>query len=191
MRLVIDINGSGEVYLKIMKSICGNIYEKSMIDIGCHKAPYTPQLGFKERTYVDIQNRPLDFVEEQKHFIQSDILEFLKTNKKRFDVAIASDVIEHFTNFNARCVLGSMIDCSDKQIIFTPLGSHIVEVNVTDNPDTHKSGWWPQQFEQLGWATIVLPNFHKSMNVGAFFSFHCTNTETEFERVKIELNDNN
>ncbi len=191
MRLVLDIDGSGEVYLKIMKAICWGVSDKSMVDIGCHKAPYTPQLGFKERTYIDIQNRPLDFIEEQKYFVQSDIFNYLKGCKKRFDVSIASDVIEHFTNFFARALLGGMIKLSDKQIVFTPLGPHIVEKTLTNNPDTHKSGWVPEQFEQIGWATIVLPNFHPSMKVGAFFAFHCINTESEFERIKTELNDNN
>ena len=91
-----NVEGSGELYLDVMRAICGDTAGKSMVDLMCHKAPYTPQLGFKERTYVDIQFRGMDFKEEIDRFIECDVLEFLSTNKKKYDVAICSDGIEHF-----------------------------------------------------------------------------------------------
>jgi hypothetical protein len=74
---------------------------------------------------------------------------------------------------------------SHKQIIFTPLGSY----NVTDddNPDSHKSGWTPEDF--VDWATISFQNFHPLLQCGAFFAWHhCSDLDKDFERVKSELN---
>src|ERR1700682_4204770 len=89
--------GSGELWLDIMRIICGDTEGKSMLDACCHKAPYTSKLGFSERTYVDIQDRPLDDPNEQKYFIKSDIIDYLEKTGKIFHVAICSDAIEHFS----------------------------------------------------------------------------------------------
>ena len=102
MILVIkDLIGSGDVYLEIMKAICGDTSDKSMVDLGCHTAPYTARLGFKERTYVDIQDRGLDFKEEEKYFVKKDIIEFME-ECEYFDVSISSDSIEHLSMIKGR-----------------------------------------------------------------------------------------
>src|ERR1700753_129845 len=90
------IAGSGQLWVHITKIICGDTYKQSMIDLGAFHAPYTPLLGFRERTYVDIQDRPLDHTDEQKWFVKSDAIDYLKSTNKFFDVAISSDSLEHF-----------------------------------------------------------------------------------------------
>lgn len=182
MQITLNNEGSGELYLQIMKSICGDTSDKTLLDIMCHTAPYTPQLGFKERTYIDIQNRPLDFKEEQKNFIKSDVLRWLKKGKQ-YDCMICSDGIEHLSVRDGRLVVSLMERYSEKQIIFTPLGYCKME---RDNPhDIHRSGWHPDYFE--GWAKIILPQFHPSLNIGAFFVFHCEGIKEDFKRIKQEL----
>lgn len=183
MQVTLNNKGSGELYLQIMKTICGDTEGKSMVDLGCHTAPYTPQLGFKERTYVDIQDRGLDLKEEKHYFIKSDAVKFMRQGKI-FDVSIASDFIEHLPVLKGRVLINLMERFSEKQIIFVPLGNHMVDEKTT-HPDTHKSGWLPEYFE--GWGKIIFPHFHPSLGVGAFFVFHCEETEGEFSRVKEDL----
>jgi hypothetical protein len=180
------IVGSGELYLRVMKAICGDTQGKSMVDLMCYHAPYTPLLGFSKRTYVDIQDRGLDHKEEQEYFVKSDVFDYLMNTERPFDVAICSDGLEHLSRDRGVDLLVLMMDCSEKSIIFTPLG----EYNVTkdDHPDSHKCGWMPEEFKD-GWATIVFPDFHPALNTGAFFAWHCENIEQDFERVKNELND--
>ena len=72
---------------------------------------------------------------------------------------------------------------TSKQIVFTPLGEYMITKD--SHPDSHRSGWMPDDFN--GWASIVLPNFHESINTGAFFSWHCENIEEHFEIVKNKL----
>lgn len=184
MQIIIDKVGSGELYLQIMKAICGETKGKRMADLMCHKAPYTSQLGFERRTYVDIQDRLLDSEEENENFICADAIIFLSAEEAWFDVTICSDGIEHLSNPDGDKLKSLMILKSNKQIIFTPLGEYMITND--NNPDSHRSGWYPKYFE--GWASIVLPNFHPSLNTGAFFVWHCDDIQKDFERVKNELN---
>lgn len=178
------ISGSGELYLKVLKAICGDTENKSMADLLCHRAPYTPLLGFAHRVYVDIQDRGLDHKEEQDKFIKSDIWTFLiEHSGYHFDTAICSDGLEHLPKQKGWDLLLSMKLLSDKSIIFTPLGDYMITND--DNPDSHKSGWMPE--ELTNYATIVFPDFHPSLNKGAFFAWHCENIQQDFERVKSEL----
>lgn len=179
------IVGSGELYLKVMKAICGDTEGMSMVDLMCYHAPYTPLLGFDKRTYVDIQDRGLDHKGEQPYFIKADVFEYLSSIERPFDVAICSDGLEHLSRDRGIDLLVMMMDYSEKSIIFTPLGEYMVTND--DHPDSHKSGWAPKDFSD-GWATVVFPDFHPALNTGAFFAFHCENIEQDFERVKNELN---
>ncbi len=101
----------------------------------------------------------------------------------RYDVAICSDMLEHLKKVDGRILLHYMWLAAKKRIVFTPIG----EYNLTDddNPDSHRSGWTADDFKN--YATIAFPQFHPQLNVGAFFAFHCSNLEQEFERVKNEL----
>jgi hypothetical protein len=180
------IVGSGELYLRVMKAICGDTQGKSMVDLMCYHAPYTPLLGFSKRTYVDIQDRGLDHKEEQEYFVKSDVFDYLMNTERPFDVAICSDGLEHLSRDRGVDLLVLMMDCSENSIIFTPLGEYMVTND--DHPDSHKSGWMPEDFRD-GWGCIVFPDFHPALNTGAFFAWHCENIEQDFERVKNELND--
>lgn len=163
--------GNEQIYISILQLLCGDTSNSSMVDLMCHKAPYTPKLGFKERVYVDIQNRALDYPEEQQYFVNKDVFEFLSGPCKLFDVAICSDGLEHLTEERGRSFLTLMKMRSRKQIIFTPLGSYAVADPPTENPDEHKSGWTP---DMLAWPlAIVLPDFHPQLKCGAWFGINC------------------
>jgi hypothetical protein len=179
------LKGNGQMYLDVMKAICGDTVGKSMVDLMCHHAPYTPLLGFKNRTYVDLNFRGLDHKEEEKYFVEADVFEYLLKITNVFDVSICSDGIEHLIKDRGIDLLHSMMDYSDKAIIFTPLGEYMITDD--DNPDSHKSGWLPEEFDSAGWAFVVFPDFHPTLNKGAFFAWHCNDIEQDFERVKNEL----
>ncbi len=178
------ITGNIEIYMKVLRAICGETEGKSMIDLCCAFAPNTPKLGFTKRTYVDIIDRVLDHKEEQPYFINSEVLDFLKVAKNghfHWDVSICSDGIEHLTDSNGYKLLLRMQAISDKQIIFTPLGDLWMEKIPSDNPEAHRSAWYPEMF--LSCACIVFPDYHKEWNAGAFFMWHCHDIEKDFERV--------
>lgn len=177
------VHGNNEVYLDCLKSICGDTEGKTLLDAMCNLAPHTPLLGFKERTYVDVLPRILDHKDEQQHFIQKDIFHFLDDEDIYFDTIICSDGIEHIIKEDGHRLLYEFLLKSDRNIIFTPLGNHMVEDG--DNPENHHSGWFPEELK--GYASIVFPQYHPTLGIGAFFSWDCDNIEDDFERVKNEL----
>lgn len=183
MKLEYPNPGSAEVYMKVMKAICGDVRGKTMLDVCCGEIPHTDGLGFAHKTFVDIEDR--GFASRNANFIQSDIFEFFKTNKKIYDVSIASDCCEHFRRPELNELLHQMELCSDTQIVFTPLGPHMVEFVETNDPHSHKIGLYPEDFP--GWAVIVFRNFHSIMNLGAFFAWTAYDLENEFIRVSEEL----
>jgi len=183
------IEGNGEIYLDVLKAICWDTSGKSMVDLMCHKAPYTPQLEFAERTYVDVQNRPLDFIEEQQFFVCLDVLWFIAENNKRFDVSICSDGIEHLTVQQANDLTWGMVAMSNKHIFFTPLGE--LDITSDNHPDSHKTGWTPNSGNFHHCACVIFPDFHPTLNCGAFFAWGLKNPyelPADFKRVKQELN---
>src|ERR1700748_2090427 len=143
MQIIIEeLEGSGELWLEIMRIICGdtpNDPASSMCDLMCHRMPYTPLLGFKERTYVDIQDRGFDFPEERCNFRHMDVFIFLGECEVDYDLMICSDGVEHLTLEQGKELLHWMGVHSEKQVIFTPLGDHMVGVGDLNSPDTHRS----------------------------------------------------
>lgn len=183
MQAVFQVDGSPEIHLDVLKAICGDTSNLSMLDLGCGFAPQTRQLGFRSRTYVDVVER--DLGDEMRYFLNCNILSNEYFKKEKYDVCFALDVVEHFHKDAGQYMIFLMGKMADKQVIFTPLGEYLVGKGDPDSPDTHRSGWLPEEFK--GWATIVFHNFHLTLGIGAFFAFHSDNLETEFYRVLTEL----
>lgn len=185
MQLTIPgVHGNGQIYLDILKAICGDTQGKSMIDLMCHHAPYTPLLGFEKRIYIDSQDRGIDHKDDQQLFIKSDVFLYLFENAwSKYDVMICSDGIEHLSKQAGFDLALTMKLQSAKSVIFTPLGEWMI--TDSDHPDSHKSGWMPNDFP--GYATIVLPEFHPVLETGAFFAWHTEDIQQDFDRVVNEL----
>lgn len=178
------VPGNAQVYMDVMESLCGPMQRVSMIDLGCNLAPYTPLLRFHKRKYVDILPRVLDHSEEQKYFVQQDILKVSKN--EHYGTSIASDVIEHLTEENGWDLLSLMEDISDRQIIFTPDADTFGWDYITDDPEHHRSLWTPEQI--VGYATVHFPNYHPTLNAGSFFAWNCSKLAPfDFHRVVQEL----
>jgi hypothetical protein len=181
MQLILEnVNGDDEVYLDCLRAICGDTEGKSLLDAMCNLAPHTPRLGFQKKTYVDILERKLVHENEQPLFIQADVLKYLESDTT-YDVIISSDGIEHLTKEDGYKLLRLMQQKSSRQVLFTPLGSYMVDEKDTD-PEGHHSGWTPDMIE--GWACIVLPQYHPTLGIGAWFFWNCAGIEADFKRVK-------
>lgn len=160
-----NIHGNGDLHLDILKAICGDVSQKSMVDLMCYSAPYTPRIGFKESTYIDIQDRGFDFPEEKKHFILTDVLKY--SPEKKFDVAFCLDGIEHLSHDDGWQLLDLMQKISTLPIIFTPLGE--TQIKRDAHPDSHKCGWYPEELPD--WNTLIFPDWHPTLEVGAWYAW--------------------
>jgi hypothetical protein len=164
------VEGNKQIYMDCLNAILDNTMRDSFIDLGCNLAPHTPLLGFKERKYIDIINRKLDFENEQQYFSQENILNI--DQSKKYNVSFALDVIEHLTVKDGKKLLGVMSNVSEKHILFTPLDDVFGMDFETDNPEAHRSLWSPEMVEEMFpgmYAFISMPDYHRSINGGAFF----------------------
>jgi hypothetical protein len=199
-----NVPGTIDVYMDVLRAICGETEGKSLIDLGCCFAPNTPKLGFSRRTYIDVIDRKLDHPEEQQFFVKADAVEYTKSVSLmigvKFDVAICSDFLEHLHPDQASKFLWNMCEISRKQIIFVPMGEIFPLHNTsTEDPEAHHSIWQPDDFSESAehihgeWAKIVLPDCHKEWGHGAFFAFRGSSlglkNKNEFERVVGELSE--
>lgn len=186
MKIELKQHGSFPLYEKVIKAIIGpQIKDQTMIDLCCCEATVTRNLEFKEKTYVDALDC-WDIPGQMDRFIKTDVLGNHECFKKHYDVANCSDGIEHLYREEGFKLIEKMKSISNKQILFTPYGEYMVEIGNPD-PKCHKSGWWPEDFE--GFASIVCPNYHPTLNVGAFWVWKCENIEEDFKRVKKMIND--
>jgi len=185
-----NVVGNIEVYMDVMRAICGDTEGKSMIDLMCAFAPNTPKLGFSKRCYVDVLPRELDHKEEQQFFRQMDVLQLACPDWiidakviNPFDVAICSDGIEHLKLEDGMKLIRTMIMLSHKQIIFTPL-TDLFGMAEDDNndPEAHRSLWKPEMLP--GMNAIVFPDYHKKWNGSAWFGWRSPWGADEYERIK-------
>lgn len=195
MILTFEQNGSGQLQIEVMKAICGDLENQTMIDLCCGSAPQTGIMNFKQKTFVDCVSRNLVGGGEM---ITADVIQYLKANQKletKYDVSISTDTVEHFREKEALEFLKLTSNVAKKQVWFTPLGEYCMTTDPNDNnPDSHKSAWTPEKLEEImpgKWAFIVFPNWHPSLSdngLGAFFFWTCENLEEDFKRVSNELN---
>lgn len=184
------IYNGNDVYMDCLTAILGETARHSMIDLGCHKAAHTPLFKFKKRRYVDVLPNVLDYPEEQKYFVQDDILNTPLDVK--YDVSFAQDVIEHLTIEDGIKLLNIMNTISDKQILFTPLDDLFGFAELHDsNPEAHRSLWKPYMIEGFipnKYIFITFPNYHSVWNGGAFFFYSCVgDIDKEYVRIQKEL----
>ena len=189
MRLTFDnINGGSEVFLDVINAIVGP-ERKSMIDIGCNHAPFTCQLGFEERSYIDILPRELDNKNEQKYFRQMNALDI--PLYEDYDVSFSNDVIEHLYFVDGLAMLKLMAKISKKQVLFTPLDEWMMTDELDKNPESHRSLFTPDILDRITpnhFAYVIFPHYHPTLNIGAFYFWYCADIEEDFERVKKEIN---
>lgn len=185
------VEGSSGVMLDVINAILEEPGGMIVADLMACEGSVTSQLKVGTKVYVDVVKREIkNFDKDKDKFVLMDALEFLRYTGKVYSAMICLDGIEHLEKEKGLAMLELMKEKSGRQIIFTPLGDYLVEEIKTDNPDSHKSGWIPLEFQRMGWATITFPQFHPTLNSGAFFAFNCDDLENEFARVVNKLNQN-
>jgi len=168
MRITCDLSGSESLADRLITYFLPHGFEAmSFVDLGCGDAPRTRWIRFGESTWVDPYPRP----GSPSPLIRMDAVEFLKTSKV-FDVTFSLDMIEHLDKEKGREFL-RLMDAKTRHlaVLFTPLGEMLL--NPSD-PMGHRSGWLPEEFENIGWHTIIFPRFHNPWQDGrvwgAFFA---------------------
>lgn len=179
-----ELEGTSQLHLDVLNAILEQPGGMTIVDLMACEGSQTSLIECGRHIYVDLVKREIkNFHKEKDVFVQQDAIEFLKEMEFRASAITCLDGIEHLQKEDGLKLIALMEKKSDRQIIFTPLGDWLIEEVKTENPDSHKSGWQPEEFEALGYACLVFPNFHSTMGVGGLFAFKCGGLKEEFERV--------
>jgi hypothetical protein len=145
-------------------------YHDSFVDIGCGSAPHTRNLTVHgKRLFIDLKKRidsPEPFKEEDargKFYID-------------YDVLIGLDFLEHLTKEEGYQFLIRACQANNFIILFCPEGEYIVPDAV--GPDQHQCGWTAKEMSDLGFQVWLAPNFHSTLNLGAFLAWMSPNRFT-------------
>lgn len=125
---------------------------------------------------------------EQQYFVEADVLGDHPVLAAQYDVSICSDGIEHVTKEQGFALVEKMKSISKKQVLFTPLDPWMMSSPEDTNPESHKSLWAPEDLPDF--AHVVLPVYHPTLNIGAFFFWKVEDLDQDFARVVNELESN-
>ena len=182
MKITLPGAGNDQRFLAILNTIIG-ADRGSLIDLCCHHARLTQGLSFAQKTFVDVNDHSARV--RAGRFVQADVVNGSHpVFAERYDVATCLDGIEHMHKPEGWQMLKRMDALAAKQILFTPLDPWSMDPDSTD-PEAHKCVWSPD--ELVGYASIVMPTYHPTLGIGAFFFWKCDDIRRDFERVREEL----
>lgn len=159
---------------------------KKILDVGCGDLWFTTNLpGVESHIGVDAWKSSIDKAKAKNinGFIGHcmDIREFIRTQADDiYDASLAIDVIEHFSEDEARFLISQMVRVTRKVvIIWTTLGW--IEQGEYDNNGEYNpyqkhlsaptAEWFP---EQEGWKIDLYPEWHGARG-GAIFTYNFLN----------------
>jgi len=147
---------------------------KSVLDIGCGTGRILKKIKAKKRYGIDVCQAVIDKARENNNvclgdpdFFCFDLKYLDKCWRTRVQLVYGFDIIEHFTKPHALQLLKTIEDIVTHQIIlFIPVGNHPQTKDdrgfKNDYYQTHRSIWYPQDMEELGYKVWYYPNWHKS-----------------------------
>jgi hypothetical protein len=147
----------------------------SLLDLGCGSAAPTRRIACARQTFVDLARAP----DAPEPFVEADALEYLRRDRTGHDAIFCLDMIEHLDHPVGEELLRLVTARARRvAVFFTPLGPMLL--NPT-HPAGHRSGWWPEDFERLGYRTWAFPRFHHpwvdGITWGAFYAWRWTRPE--------------
>ena len=181
--ITLNCHGDFDKFKRIIEILIGpHCKRNSFIDLCSDVAPVTKLMNFKRKVFVDSMPQTIP----EGEFVHASVLGTHPVFDDYYDASFCLDGIEHLLKNEGYRLLTRMKRVSSRQILFTPLGDHLVNVS-DEHPHSHKSGWLPEDVS-VSWASIVCPVWHPSMNLGGLFYFSCeVDFDQEFDRINREL----
>lgn len=144
---------------------------KSLLDLGCCEGSHTKHWNIPNKMFVDIERRSSTL----EPFLLADILQIDKLfTPKSHDLVVALDVIEHLQKDEGYKWLQDMKRIARKRVlIFSPQGDYMVGQcsEGQKRHDAHWSGWTAEEFDAMGYDTLLCPDFHPTLGIGAFWAW--------------------
>lgn len=148
----------------------------TVMDIGCGVGRILKQICAKKRYGIDACQTVIERARYGNNVCLGDPdffcfdLKFLgKCWHTRVQLVYGLDIIEHFTKPHALQLLKTIEEiASDMIILFIPVGSHPQTKDDrgfgNDYFQTHRSTWYPEDIDKLGYKVWYYPNWHNQPN---------------------------
>ncbi len=135
----------------------------SVLDAACGLSLKSKYIPAQIRVGVDIHEKYFDHIESEVPYvtIKYDIRKLEEIfMPKSFDIVIALDVVEHLEKEEALSVMRQCEKIAKKAVIIeTPKGFIPQNIDIqghgADEWQTHRCGWEPEEFEALGYKTVL------------------------------------
>ncbi|OIO33349.1 MAG: hypothetical protein COZ49_01770 [Candidatus Yonathbacteria bacterium CG_4_10_14_3_um_filter_47_65] len=135
----------------------------SILDVACGLSLKSKFLPAKIRVGVDIHEKYFDHIESDVPYvvIKHDVR---KLNEifvsKSFDIVIGLDIVEHLEKEESLNMIKQCEEIARKAVIFEcPKGFIPQNIDIqghdADHWQTHRSAWEPEEFEKLGFKTLI------------------------------------
>jgi len=155
--------------------LCETSPEGIILDLGAGLASYHHLLKLRggilhtvdaHGPYVEQHKKIADFSFHAtiQDFISDRMAGLLSVESLQYDALLMIDVIEHLDKADALEVLRAIPTIAERSIIFTPRGFMPQDRDNYglggDHWQTHRSGWEPEELEDLGYDVEVWRDFH-------------------------------
>lgn len=126
-----------------------------VLDLGCGGRFYTHDIP--NTVWIDIDPK----LATDPRVLLMDVREAPQALRRmHFDVALMTDIIEHFPKADGYKLLQELENLAERIIVFTPLGNMWVTDKEPGSHMHHRSGWFPHELEAIGYKTWAWPIFH-------------------------------
>jgi hypothetical protein len=176
-----------KVHIGVPEFIMLNLVPKdidSFLDIGCGGSPQTRFIRPRLRVSTDASTKLVGW--PIAPFILCNALQLGEILPPRhFDLVCALDVIEHLGKDDGRKLIEIAERlCKRRVIFFTPSGELWMD-GEGDPFMTHLSGWTPEEFQGLGYATWIFPDYHRPDGNGAGGAFYAVKDSVDLALMKL------
>jgi len=161
---VFAANKWGRAYDSYLKGWLPSKKDANILDIACGSGRllhFLKTRGYTCITGIDISPEQVSLAKQvTENVIQGNIIEFLKTTKKKYDLIIGLDIIEHLQKDEILCLLGSIntvLKKNGRLVLQSPNGSSPFGTTVFFGDFTHETCFTPKSLQCL----LNLYNFYK------------------------------
>ena len=146
---------------------------RSVLDIGCGDGHVIKQVKAEERFGIDVCAKAITKAKRHNNGVKYYCFDLMRVVEgfqalPRVDCIVGMDIVEHLWVADAKKLLGVCERaCAKCLIFFIPVGHH---PQTTDDRgfgndffQTHRSTWYPEDMESLGYEVWHYPNWHKNI----------------------------
>ena len=138
--------------------MCSSNQRESVLDAGCGNGEtmktLLKRLNFKYVVGIDVYRPYLEACKSKKIYdelIYCDVRK-LPFREKAFSASLAIDILEHLKKSEGKIFLKELERITSEKIVISTPNGFVKQVSAENPHETHKSGWYPSELQELGFT---------------------------------------